>query len=455
MRYLLKNGTVVSGDQMKKADVLIEDEKILETGPDLNDPEAVLVDVTGELLFPGFIDAHTHFQLEVSGTVTADDFDTGTRAAIKGGTTMVIDFATQYKGETLEEALENWHQRADNQSSCDYSFHMAISDWNKMTAESMEHMMEEGITSFKMYMTYPDMILNDHDIFMALRKMKEIGGITGVHCENSGMIDALTEEARNRGDLGADVHPKVRPEGAEAEAVNRLLAIAGEIGIPVIVVHLTCKEALDAVERARKKGQTVFAETCPQYLLLDSSLYETGEEGRNYICSPPLRKKENQKVLWEGLRNGTIQTVSTDHCSFTAKQKGFGRDDFTKTPNGMPGVETRGVLLYTYGVGKGQLTPQQMCRVLSENPAKLYGLYPKKGCIMPGSDADIAVIDPELEDVITAESQEQNVDYSPFEGTKIKGTIDKVFLRGCLVTDGGRVVNEKQGKFIKRGPHML
>lgn len=455
MRYLLKNGTVVSGDQMKKADVLIEDEKILETGPDLNDPEAVLVDVTGELLFPGFIDAHTHFQLEVSGTVTADDFDTGTRAAIKGGTTMVIDFATQYKGETLEEALENWHQRADNQSSCDYSFHMAISDWNKKTAESMEHMMEEGITSFKMYMTYPDMILNDHDIFMALRKMKEIGGITGVHCENSGMIDALTEEARNRGDLGADVHPKVRPEGAEAEAVNRLLTIAGEIGIPVIVVHLTCKEALDAVERARKKGQTVFAETCPQYLLLDSSLYETGEEGRNYICSPPLRKKENQKVLWEGLRNGTIQTVSTDHCSFTTKQKGFGRDDFTKTPNGMPGVETRGVLLYTYGVGKGQLTPQQMCRVLSENPAKLYGLYPKKGCIMPGSDADIAVIDSEREDVITAESQEQNVDYSPFEGTKIKGTIDKVFLRGCLVTDGGRVVNEKQGKFIKRGPHML
>lgn len=455
MRYLLKNGTIVSGDQMKKADVLIEDEKILKTGPDLHDPEAVLVDVTGELLFPGFIDAHTHFQLEVSGTVTADDFNTGTRAAIKGGTTMVIDFATQYKGETLEEALENWHQRADNRSSCDYSFHMAISDWNKNTAESMEHMMEEGITSFKMYMTYPDMILNDHDIFMALRKMKEIGGITGVHCENSGMIDALTEEARNKGDLGADVHPKVRPEGAEAEAVNRLLAIAGEIGIPVIVVHLTCKEALDAVERARKKGQTVFAETCPQYLLLDSSLYETGEEGRNYICSPPLRKKENQKVLWEGLRNGTIQTVSTDHCSFTTKQKGFGRDDFTKTPNGMPGVETRGVLLYTYGVGKGLLTPQQMCRVLSENPAKLYGLYPKKGCIMPGSDADIAVIDPEREDVITAESQEQNVDYSPFEGTKIKGTIDKVFLRGCLVTDGGRVVKEKQGKFIKRGPHML
>lgn len=199
----------------------------------------------------------------------------------------------------------------------------------------------------------------------------------------------------------------------------------------------------------------MFAETCPQYLLLDSSLYETGEEGRNYICSPPLRKKENQKVLWEGLRNGTIQTVSTDHCSFTTKQKGFGRDDFTKTPNGMPGVETRGVLLYTYGVGKGLLTPQQMCRVLSENPAKLYGLYPKKGCIMPGSDADIAVIDPEREDVITAESQEQNVDYSPFEGTKIKGTIDKVFLRGCLVTDGGRVVKIKQGKFIKRGPHML
>ncbi|MBS7007776.1 dihydropyrimidinase [Anaerostipes sp.] len=454
MKYLLKNGTIVSGDQMKKADVLIEDEKILKTGPDLTDPEAVLVDAAGKLLFPGFIDAHTHFQLEVSGTVTADNFDTGTRAAIKGGTTMVIDFATQYKGETLEEALQNWHQRADNRSSCDYSFHMAVSDWNEETSKSMEHMMEEGITSFKMYMTYPDMILDDHDIFMALRRMKEIGGITGVHCENSGMIAALTEEAKKRGDLGADVHPKVRPESAEAEAVNRLLAIAGEVDIPVIVVHLTCQEALNAVERAREKGQTVFAETCPQYLLLDDTLYEN-EEGRNYICSPPLRKKENQKVLWEGLKSGKIQTVATDHCSFTTEQKDMGKDDFTKTPNGMPGVETRGILLYTYGVEKGILTPQQMCRVLSENPAKLYGVYPRKGCIQPGSDADIAVLRPDWEDVITAEGQEQNVDYSPFEGMKIKGTIDKVFLRGCLVTDKGRVIKEKQGKFIKRGPHML
>lgn len=455
MKYLLKNGTIVSGDRMRKADVLIEDEKIVRTEPDLNDPEAVLVDVTGKLLFPGFIDAHTHFQLEVAGTVTADNFDTGTRAAIKGGTTMVIDFATQYKGETLEEALENWHKRADDRSSCDYSFHMAISDWNERTAASMEHMMEEGITSFKLYMTYQDMILNDHDIFMALRKMKEIGGITGVHCENAGMIDALTEEAKKRGDLDADAHPRVRPGGAEAEAVNRLLAIAKEVDIPVVVVHLTCKEAFDVIERARKDGQTVFAETCPQYLLLDESCYVHGEEGRKYVCSPPLRKKENQKVLWEGLKTGKIQTVSTDHCSFTTEQKAMGEDDFTRIPNGMPGVETRGVLLYTYGVETGKLTAMQMCRVLSENPAKLYGVYPEKGCIRPGSDADIAVFDPDKEDVITARRQEQNVDYSPFEGMKIKGTIDKVFLRGCLVTDGGEVVKEKQGKFIKRGPHML
>lgn len=455
MKYLLKNGTFVSGDQMKKADVLIENEKIAKTGPDLNDPEAVVIDVTGKLLFPGFIDAHTHFQLEVAGTVTADNFDTGTRAAIKGGTTTVIDFATQYKGETLEKALENWHMRADGRSFCDYSFHMAISDWNEQTAESMEHMMEEGITSFKLYMTYQDMILNDHDLFMALRKMKEIGGITGVHCENAGMIDALTEEAKKRGDLGADAHPRVRPDGAEAEAVNRLLAIAKEVDIPVIVVHLTCREALDVIERARNSGQTVFAETCPQYLLLDESFYERREDGRNYVCSPPLRKKEHQEVLWEGLRTGKIQTVSTDHCSFTVEQKNMGKDDFTRIPNGMPGVETRAVLLYTYGVGSGRLTPQQMCRVLSENPAKLYGLYPEKGCIIEGSDADIAVLDPEGEDIITARTQEQNVDYAPFEGIKIKGTIDKVFLRGCLVTDGGKVVKEKQGKFIKRGPHML
>ncbi len=452
MKLLLQNGTVVNGQESGRKDILIEGETICRVGKDIPSGEAdETVDLEGKLVFPGFIDAHTHFDLEVSGTVTADDFASGTIAAIAGGTTTVVDFATQNKGETLQEALENWHRKADGKSSCDYGFHMAISDWNEETAAQIEDMIKAGVTTFKLYMTYPAMKLNDGEIYEVLKRLQDMGGIAGVHCENADIIDALIREAKKEGRLDSDTHPKVRPARLEAEAVHRLLVTARTAGTPIIVVHLTCEEAYREIEKARAEGQEVYTETCPQYLLMDDSLYEQGgAEAAKYVISPPLRKKKDQECLWKALKEERIQTVSTDHCSFTTEQKAMGKEDFTKIPNGMPGVETRGTLLYTYGVREGKISLEQMCRLLSENPAKLYGMYPEKGCIAPGSTADLVVMDPEKEAVISVESQHYAMDYAPFEGRKIKGCIDKVYLHGTLVVDKGAVQIEKAGRYVPR-----
>ncbi len=456
MMQLLKNGTIVSGERSWKADVLLKDGCIEKVGENLQQEDAQEYDVTGKLLFPGFIDGHTHLDLEVANTVTADDFETGTKAAVVGGTTLVIDFATQNKGETLKEALENWHKKADGKCSCDFAFHMAISDWNDVVRAEIQDMIDEGITSFKLYMTYPAMILNDGELYEVIRELNKYDCFAGVHCENADLIDALIREAKKEGRLGPDTHPKVRPPQMEAEAVHRLMTIADQAKAPVMVVHLTCEEAYREVMAARDRGQIVYAETCPQYLLLDDSVYEKeGFEGAKYVCSPPIRKKKDQEVLWQAIRDGQIQTVATDQCSFTMKQKEMGKDDFTKIPNGMPGVETRGPLIFTYGVAEGRITREQMCKVLSENPAKLYGVYPRKGVIQPGSDADIVIIDPNKEGVISADTQMYNMDYSPFEGFALKGCIDQVFLRGQLVVDDGKLVKEKAGTYIFREKKQL
>lgn len=456
MKLLLQNGTVVNGQESGKKDILVDGETICRVEENISPEEAdEILDLEGKLVFPGFIDAHTHFDLEVSGTVTADDFASGTLAAIAGGTTTIVDFATQNKGETLGEALANWHRKADGKASCDYGFHMAISDWNEETFAQIEDMIAAGVTTFKLYMTYPAMKLNDGEIYEVLKRLKDMGGIAGVHCENADVIDALIREAKAQGRLDAETHPKVRPAQLEAEAVHRLLVTAQTAGTPIIVVHLTCKEACREIEEARARGQEVYAETCPQYLLMDDSLYEQGgAEAAKYVISPPLRKKEDQECLWKALKEERIQTVSTDHCSFTTKQKAMGIEDFTKIPNGMPGVETRGTLLYTYGVREGRISLEQMCRFLSENPAKLYGMYPEKGCIAPGSTADLVVMDPEKEAVITASTQHYAMDYAPFEGTKIKGCIDKVYLHGTLVVDKGAVQIEKAGRYVPRKKYV-
>ena len=457
MKYLLKNGTVVSGSSSEQLDVLTEDEKIIKVARDIQDEEATVIDVTGKLLFPGFIDGHTHFDLEVAGTVTADDFETGTRAAILGGTTFVIDYASQDKGgHTLKEGLERWHQKADGKCSCDYSFHMSIVEWNDRTEQEVQDMIDAGITSFKLYMTYPAMIVNDRDLYKILKKLGQCGCFAGVHCENAGVIDALIDDAHKEDRFGPENHPLVRPDTMEAEAVHRLLVIAKEADAPVMVVHLTNQKAYEEVIAARKNGQTIYAETCPQYLLLDDSVYSKPDfQGAVYVCAPPIRKKEDQECLWKALADGEIQTVATDQCSFTLAQKALGKDDFTKIPGGLPGVQTRGTLLYTYGVETGKITKEQMCALLSENPARLYGVYPRKGVIRPGSDADIVVLDPEEKSVISAKTHAYNTDNNPFEGFELHCGIDKVFLRGHLAVTGGKIAEEKLGTFIPRGKNRF
>lgn len=451
MKLLFRGGTVVSGEKSEILDVLVENETILQVEKDLCCTDAKVIDVTGKLLFPGFIDGHTHFDLDVCNTTTADDFASGTRAAIRGGTTLIIDFACPNKGETLQYGLDLWHRKADGKSSCDYGFHMTIDDWNEGIKSEIPAMVAQGIPSFKMYMTYPAMMIGDKDMFSALQELGKYGCIAGVHCENSGVIDALIAQAKKAGHLSPASHPTTRPNALEAEAVASLLRMASVADVPVIIVHLSTMEALEEVRMARARGQKVYVETCPHYLLLEDGRYEEDfREAAKYICAPPLRKEADKEALWAALWDGTVQTVATDHCSFTLAQKDAGKDDFTKIPGGLPGVETRGILLWSEGVAKGKITPEQMCKLLSENAAKLYGVYPKKGVVAPGSDADLVILDPEATDILTAEGQPSKADYCPYEGWTTKGKIKQVYLRGQLAVDDGEILTGAVGQFVPR-----
>ncbi len=456
MKKLLKGGTIINADGRLDADLLINGEVIEAIGADLCAEDAEVMDVSGKLLFPGFIDAHTHFDLDVCNTTTADDFYSGSRSALRGGTTMVIDFACPNKGESLQYGLDLWHKKAEGKTACDYGFHMTIDDWNEEIIAELPKMFEQGISSFKMYMTYPAMMIGDEAMFKALRKMKELGGIAGVHCENAGVIDALIAEKKAAGDLAPSAHPQCRPAILEAEAISRLLKMAEVADVPVVIVHLSSEAGLREVEAARARGQKVFVETCPHYLLLQDELYSLPDfEGAKYVCAPPLRKDEDNDALWEALRNGAVQTISTDHCSFTLKQKDAGREDFTKIPGGMPGVETRGVLLYTYGVVTDRISAERMVELLSEAPAKLYGAYPRKGRLAVGADADIVVYDPNGIRRITAKDQVCAVDYAPYEGYEISGHIAQVWLRGTLAVEEGEILADRGGQYIPRGKSVL
>ena len=457
MTTLLKGGTIITGAGQRRADLLLDGEKITWMGRGSQAADQV-VDVSGCFLFPGFIDAHTHFDLDVANTTTADDFYSGTRAALRGGTTTVIDFACPNKGESLHYGLDLWHKKADGKAFCDYGFHMTIDDWNESIRAELPDMFAQGISSFKLYLTYPAMMLGDKELYWALKELKRLGGIAGVHCENAGVIDGMIAEQKAAGALSPASHPRTRPPYLEAEAVSRLLRIAQAADAPVVIVHLTNREALLEVDHARKRGQTVYVETCPQYLLLDESVYFNDDysAAARYVCAPPLRDKAEQEYLWKGMRRGAIQTVSTDHCSFTLAQKDMGREDFTKIPGGLPGVETRGELIYSYGVAKRKISAAQMCRLLCENPARLYGLYPRKGVLRPGSDADIVVYDPGASHVIRAEDCVANVDYNPYEGFVTAGGIRQVWLRGTLSVEDGRVLAEAPaGKYMARGKNSL
>lgn len=457
MKYLFKNGTVVSGRGTRRADVLVENEKILQVGRNLSDPLARAIDVTGKLLMPGFIDAHTHFDLDVCNTTTADDFDSGTKSAIRGGTTTIVDFACPNKGESLHHGLDLWHRKANGKCWCDYGFHMTIDDWNAEIEKEIDDMYAAGISSFKMYMTYPAMMIGDEAMYKALKKLKEKGGICGVHCENSGVINALIEEKKAAGEMGVSSHPETRPDFLEAEAVSRLLRIAQAVDIPVVIAHLTNAATLAEVTAARRRGQKVYVETCPQYLVLDDSVYYNEDFSRaaRYVCAPPLRKPEDCRALWAGLRKGDIQTISTDHCAFTLAQKDAGRGDFTKIPGGLPGVEARGELVYSFGVTTRKISLATMCKVLSENPAKLYGMFPRKGVIAPGADADIVVYDPQADHILRAEDMVSRAGYTPYEGFVTHGSVSQVWLRGKLMVENGHVIGEQEGQYIVRGKSAL
>ena len=483
-KTLLKGGTVVTGSSVRKADILIEGERIAKVmpvtsfdpekdvcgcpkrGPECGSkcvsdkvsyPDAEVVDCTGKLLFPGFIDTHTHFQMQAKECVTADDFDSGTRAALAGGTTTILDFTTQNKGESLMLALDRWHRMADGHSSCNYSFHMSITDWNPLVRKELPLMTEEGITSYKVYMAYKNLRISDLEIYEIMQAVADEGGIIGTHCENGDLIDAVTASLRAKGMMGTDAHPIAHSREIEAEAVNRYLTIAHEAGVPINIVHLSTKQGLEFVRMVRKTGQKVCIETCPQYFLLDDSLYSLPDfEGAKYVFSPPARKKEDQDALWDAIRHGEIDTIGTDHCSFNFEtEKKIGIDDFTRIPNGIPGVETRPVLMFTYGVKQGRMSNQSFCRLMAENAAKEYGMYPAKGVLQEGSDADIVVWDPNYKWTITAEHQVQNVDYTPYEGREVFGRPEKVYLHGDLVVKDAQVIKKDLGHFVSRGPADL
>ncbi len=454
MALVIKNGKIITAVDTYDADLRIENEKIIAIGKNVENLGDEIVDASDCYLFPGAIDAHTHFDLDVGTTITADDFESGTKAAISGGTTTIIDFATQNKGETLKDGLRNWNKKAKDKSYCDYGFHMAITDWNEKTSKEMEDMVREGITSFKMYMAYKGVLqVEDGAILNALKRGKELGALIGFHCENGDIIDFLVKEAKKENHTSPKYHCLSRPIEAEKEAISRVISIAKITNSPLYIVHLSSKKGLEVIIKAKMEGQEVYVETCPQYLLLDDSCYETEDfRSAKYVMSPPLRKKEDNESLWNGLRKGYIDTIATDHCSFNFKnQKETGINDFSKIPNGGPGVEHRFFLIYEYGVLKNKISLNQMVALLSTNPAKLFGMFPQKGTIAVGSDADIVIWNPKEKNLISAKSQIQNVDYTPYENFEISGKIKDLFLRGNrLIKDYKLSVEAPIGKYIYR-----
>ena len=459
MSILIQNGILVLPTGPIQADLRVAGGRIAELGPGLAPGASRVIDAQERLVFPGFIDTHTHFEMNKGfPNETADDWYTGTRAALAGGTTTVLDFAEPERGATLASALETWHGRADGAACCNYGFHMTVKDWSPSIRSELREMTAAGVTSYKVYLAYDNLRLSDAAAYEVVKAVGAEGGVVGCHCENGDLVTEGIRAQQAAGNLSPAAHPLSRPPAVEAEAVGRWLTIAELAGCPVNIVHLSTLRGLEAVRAARTRGQRLYVETCPQYLLLDESVYfnEDYSAAARYVCAPPLRDKAEQEHLWKGLRRGAIQTVSTDHCSFTLAQKDMGREDFTKIPGGLPGVETRGELLYSYGVAKRKISAAQMCRVLSENPARLYGLYPRKGVLRPGSDADIVVYDPGASHVIRAEDCVANVDYNPYEGFVTAGGIRQVWLRGQLSVENGKVLVEAPaGKYMARGKNSL
>ena len=454
-RLLFTGGTVITAEGSYQADVLVEDEKIIAVGAALPNDGAETVDASAKLVMPGFIDAHTHMDMPFGGTVTADDWATGTAAAAAGGTTTIIDFALQEEGGALAGAVETWTEKARDKALIDYGFHVAITDLRDDVKTELPSLAAKGIASVKIFMAYKGTPLysEDDDLFEVLQLSKDAGVLVLVHAENGDVIAKLQEQALARGDVAPRFHALTRPPQVEAEATGRAIRLAEVAGAPILIVHVSCAPALEEIHRAHQRGQTVYAETCPQYFAFSySDLAREGFEGAKYVCSPPLRDESNRPALWNGLKVGDLQIFGSDHCSFNYEgQKEMGRDDFTLIPNGLPGAEERAMALWTLGVREGRLSENQFIAALSTNQARIYGMYPKKGALVPGADADIVLWDPKFSVTATAENRHGNVDYTPYEGMAFDGGPASVYVRGRLVYKDGEIIGEHgSGRFVER-----
>src|SRR4249919_842023 len=457
MRTLITNGTIVAADGSSIADVLIDGETIAQIGPDLAASGVTAdetIDATGRYVIPGGIDVHTHMELPFGGTFAKDTFETGTRAAAFGGTTTVVDFAVQSKGKSLRQGLDAWHAKAEGNAVADYGFHMIMSDVNDDTLAEMDGLVAEGIPDFKLFTAYPGVFYSDDGaIFRAMQQTAKNGGLIMMHAENGMAIDVVAAQTVEAGTTDPIGHGLARKAVFEGEATNRVIRLAEAAGVPVYIVHLSARDALAEVRAARDRGSMAFAETCPQYLFLSLDDLGNGFEGSKFVCSPPLREKNpNWEELWAGLKRNDLQVVSTDHCPFDFHgQKELGRGDFRKIPNGLPGVEDRVDLLHDGGVVAGRFSRERWVEIISTEPARLFGMYPRKGTIAVGSDADVVIYDPKATRTISAKTHHMDVDYSCYEGRQVRGRSDIVLSRGSVIVRDGQFTGRKgAGKFLRR-----
>ncbi|MEZ5009209.1 MAG: dihydropyrimidinase [Chitinophagales bacterium] len=458
MSILIKNGRVVTSESDYIADIYVEGEKIVAIGKNLPHSADKVIDATDKLVFPGGIDPHVHLDMPFMGTFSSDDYTTGTRAALHGGTTMVIDFILQTQGDTLHNALNTWQEKSKGKAIGDYSYHMAVTDFNDEVAKEVVQMIEEeGITSFKTFMAYKGaLMIDDGQMVQLMKVVKANGGLVTVHATNGDMIDSLIAKNRSEGNLSPLYHYLSQPEVTEAEASARFTDMLHYTDCPGYIVHMTCEGALNAVRLATRRNQKVFVETCSQYLVLDASLYEKDFEGAKWVMSPPLREKKDQTALWSGINQGLVQVVGTDHCPFKWEQKLMGKDDFSKIPNGHPAIEHRMELMYTEGVRSGKISLNKFVEVTSTNAAKIFGMYPRKGTIAIGADADIVVFDPNKKHTISVDTHHMNVDYSGYEGWELTGKTETVLLRGNVAIENEKCpLQPGYGQFIKRGKTSL
>ena len=453
---LIRNGTIVTATDHYRGDVLIRNEKVASIGDKLEETADRTIDAHGCYLFPGGIDAHTHMELPFMGTHASDSFHSGTVAGLHGGTTSIIDFAIQSRGDSLEAAIAEWHRKADGHASGDYAFHCAVTDFNENTRLEIPRVINQhGINSFKTFMAYKGaLMVDDRQMFELMKELVEHGGIITTHAENGDMVDHLVQKFLAEGKTEPRYHALSRPPICEAEASGRVIDLAFQADCPLYIVHMTCEESLARVKTATLRNQKVHVETCVQYLLLDDSLYfQDGFEGSKVVMSPPLRKPKDQQALWAGINQNLVHHVATDHCPFCTDQKEMGIDNFSKIPNGAPGIEHRVELMYSEGVEQGRISLNKFVDVTSTAAAKIFGLFPRKGTIAVGSDADIIVFDPAVQHTISADTHHMNVDYSAYEGWQVQGKVRTTILRGTVAIDDGQVcVEEGFGEYLPRKP---